>query len=182
MYPDHFNIKVVVFMSLTFVLLWLHFYSRTTDKWGPCCLVHFILFNFVSVWNINKSSQKYSHGCSVKSQPNVWDNTARLAAPLQYSVKTDSWEETRWTTVECHWCLKYSCRHASCMWKTKAGGIGFYSCCGDSSWATHTHAIFPFLFFLLCVFSVSDRYKQKHNSKSSTSGISTCWLFLSVAL
>lgn len=31
--------------------------------------------------------------------------------------------------------------------------------------------LFPILFFCFCVFSVPDRYKQKHNSKKAEEGI-----------
>lgn len=35
-------------------------------------------------------------------------------------------------------------------------------------------SVFPLLFCCLCVFSVPDRYKQKHNSKKAEEGIWTC--------
>lgn len=35
-------------------------------------------------------------------------------------------------------------------------------------------SVFPLLFCRLCVFSVPDRYKQKHNSKKAEEGIWTC--------
>lgn len=35
-------------------------------------------------------------------------------------------------------------------------------------------SVFPLLFCCLCVFSVPDRYKQKHNTKKAEEGIWTC--------
>lgn len=147
---DQYLLKLYFWLIMTF-------FSRTC--WCPYSAMSFSylwVFFTIYVLNIHRSGWYFQNTITVtvKKSTNWITNIVFF--------KMEPQEQTRSTSITIVSSIPV---HAGCIWKLQAEYVGFYTCCTDS----HNNAVFSP--------SVSDRYKQKNNSKSSTSGILICWLF-----